>query len=408
MLRYQFLHAAELRLDAPFTGIGRTPAAVAGALRDASLRAWDALVETAIARRVAAVVLSGGLCEGLERGVRAQLRLRRGLARLTDHGIPVFIALGARDAPDGLAAVGNWPDGVVVFAPGEANSAPLRRDGQHLATICGAGVTADEGPEAAARRLVRGGQAGPTIAVLPSLVGRNGASIDALRGAGIDYWALGGAPDFAVLHARDPWLVTPGTPQARALHDQGAHGAALVDVEDGVIARVTLEPLDRVRMASVRVDEADDPPALLRRLEEAAAALRAAHPEHALLLTALLGARAAAARALRLPEARAALLAQLRRGGEHEALPLWWAALRIGASGPLAAAADDLAGEVARRRSLLSSDAERTMRFVQRCFEPLRGTWTAALDPRDVDPLLDDAAALAVDALTAGEDDGGR
>ena len=61
-----------------------------------------------------------------------------------------------------------------------------------------------------------------------------------------------------------------------------------------------------------------------------------------------------------------------------------------------------------RRRALLASDAERTLRFVQRRFEPLRETWTAALDPRDVDPLLDEAAAVAVDSLVSGEGDGGR
>ena len=60
---------------------------------------------------------------------------------------------------------------------------------------------------------------------------------------------------------------------------------------------------------------------------------------------------------------------------------------------------DDRTGEVARRRALLSADAERTMRFLQRAFEPLRGSWTAALDPRDVDALLDEGAAVAVDAL---------
>src|SRR5512143_378405 len=115
MPRYAFLHAADLRLDAPFTGIGRTPPPVATALRDASLQAWDTLVETAVARRVAAVLLSGGLCDGLERGARAQVRLRRGVARLAEHGIAVFVALGGRDPKDGFAAIGDWPEGVTVF-----------------------------------------------------------------------------------------------------------------------------------------------------------------------------------------------------------------------------------------------------------------------------------------------------
>lgn len=403
MPRYQFLHAAELRLDAPFIGIGRTPPALAALLRDASLQAWDSLVETAIARRVAAVLLAGGLCDGLERGVRAHLRLRQGLARLVEHGIAVFVAVGPRD---GVAVAGTWPDGVVVFTPGAAGSAPLRRDGRHLATVVGTGVVEDEGPDAAARRLARGEHAGPVIALLPGQAGRGSAALDVLRGAGIDYWALGGAASFAVLQARDPWLVTPGSPQGRAIDDYAAHGAVLVDVEDGVIARVVLEPLDRVRMASVRVDEAADLAAAQRRLEEAAAALRSAHPRQALVLSAAVAGGAGVAGALRLPDTRAALLASLRRAAASE--PLWWASLRVGAPGPLAAAADDLPGEVARRRAALAADGDRTVRFLQRSFEPLRGTWTAALDPRDVDGLLDEAAALAIETLVADEGDGGR
>lgn len=406
--RFAFLHAAELRLDAPFTGIGRTPAPLATALRDASVHAWDALVETAIARRVAAVLISGGLCDGLERGARAQVRLRDGVARLVAHGIAVCIALGARDPHDGFAAVEDWPGDVTVFAPGAVGAVPLRRDGVHLATVHGAGIDRDEGAEAAARRLYRGDLAGPHVALLPSPVGRGGVALDVLRGAGIDYWALGGGTEFAIQHARDPWLVSAGPLQPRTATDVGAHGAALVEVEDGAVARVTLEPLDRVRAAVVRVDDADDPFALQERLRDAAIALRAAHPAHALLLTAVLGPRARVTRIARQPDTRAALLAEARREAERTDPLLWWAALRAAPPGPLPAAADDLPGEVARRRALLAADAERTMRFVQQRFEPLRETWTAALDPRDVDPLLDDAAAVAIDALVLGDGTDGR
>ncbi|MBX3026951.1 hypothetical protein KF840_18750 [bacterium] len=403
--RYAFLHAADLRLDAPFTGVGRTPAPLAAALRDASLHAWDALVATAISRRVAAVLLSGGLCDGLERGARAQVRLRDGVARLVEHGIPVFIALAARDPRDGFAAIDDWPDGVVVFGHGRADAVPLRRDGAHLATVHGVGIDPEEGAELAARRLRRGDLAGPHIALLPSPVGRGGVALDALRDAGMDYWALGGGAELAVQHARDPWLVSAGTPQGRSPQDVGPRGAALVEVEDGVIARVGLEPLDRVRAAVVRIDEADDGAALRQRLRDAAAALRAAHPEHVLLLTALLGSRARVTRLARQPDLRAALLAEARRDAERDDPLLWWAALRAAPPGPLPAAADDLPGEVARRRAVLASDAERTLRFVQQRFEPLRDTWSAALDPRDVDPLLDDAAAVAIDALVLGDGD---
>ncbi len=94
MSRLTVLHTAELHLDAPFTGLGRTPPPIAAALRDASLAAWDALVDHALAHDVAALICAGGLCGGLEHGVRGQARLRDGLARLVAGGIAVAVALG--------------------------------------------------------------------------------------------------------------------------------------------------------------------------------------------------------------------------------------------------------------------------------------------------------------------------
>ena len=45
MAGFTLLHAAELHLDMPFSGIECTPPAVAAALRDTSLQAWGALVD---------------------------------------------------------------------------------------------------------------------------------------------------------------------------------------------------------------------------------------------------------------------------------------------------------------------------------------------------------------------------
>ena len=59
---FTFLHAADLHLDAPVAAVtGRhLPAATVEALRDASILAWDALIDTAIAHGVDFVVLAGG------------------------------------------------------------------------------------------------------------------------------------------------------------------------------------------------------------------------------------------------------------------------------------------------------------------------------------------------------------
>ncbi len=405
MSRFTLLHTAELRLDAPFAGIGHPPPAVAAVLRDASLAAFDALVEAAIGARVAAVLVGGGVCDGLERGVRPQIRLHAGLERLAAHGIRVHVALGRRDPPDGLAAIGAWPRGVTVFRRGAPERVALARDGERLATIHGCSLGPDDDPEAALRAVRRDETPGPHLALLPVPLDRVARAADALRAAEMDAWALGGNGRFVAQRHGAAWVIAPGMlqPRGAAAGADDAHGAALITVEDGTITRVALEPLDRVRLLEVPVDDVADAAALRTRLLDAAAALQARHARP-LVLTARLSGRAAALRIARDPDARAGLLAAVRRAMDGVDPPVWWAAIRVAAAPPLPAAADDLAGEVARRRARLAADPERTRRFVQRSFEPLRDTWTATLDPRDVGALLDEAAALAVDALDDGED----
>ena len=97
---FRFLHAGDLHLDEPFTGMSATAPEVAGVLRDASLSAFDALVRLAIARDVAFVVLAGGIYRGAIDGVRAQVALLEGLTELADRGIHTFLALGDDDPLD--------------------------------------------------------------------------------------------------------------------------------------------------------------------------------------------------------------------------------------------------------------------------------------------------------------------
>ena len=54
---FSFLHAADLHLDTPFTSVSGYPERVGAALREASLEAWDALIQTAINRQVARLFL---------------------------------------------------------------------------------------------------------------------------------------------------------------------------------------------------------------------------------------------------------------------------------------------------------------------------------------------------------------
>ena len=137
-MRFRFLHAADLHLDTPFTGMRRVDASLVATLRDATTRAFDNLVKAALEHSVAFVVIAGDIYDGPERGVRAQLAFRNGLDRLAQAGIPSFVVHGNHDPVEGgWSAVRKWPAGVTVFGPESVATVPVERDGQTLALIHG-------------------------------------------------------------------------------------------------------------------------------------------------------------------------------------------------------------------------------------------------------------------------------
>src|ERR1019366_6329576 len=136
---FSFVHAADLHLDTPFKGIGSTAPLVAEQLREASLAAFDSLVDLCLERRVAFLVVAGDIYDGPERGLRAQMRFRDGLARLSTAGISSFVVHGNHDPVEtGWSALGGpWPERVTVFGTGTVKAVPIEVDGNPLATVQG-------------------------------------------------------------------------------------------------------------------------------------------------------------------------------------------------------------------------------------------------------------------------------
>lgn len=253
-----FLHAADLHLDTPFEGLGAVRPDVAALLRDASLAAWDRLVDLALSRRVDFLVLAGDVYDGPSRGVRAQLRFRRGLERLSVAGIRCFVVHGNHDpVEEGWGAI-TWPAGVHVFAAGEVESVQVERDGARIATVHGASFGTRKERENLARRFRRGAEPGLHVGLLHCNVeGQAGhdpyapCSLADLQGAGMDYWALGH------VHTRQllaPTIAYPGNLQGRSVRETGPRGALLVRAEGSSVVSVEFEPLAPVEYASIELD----------------------------------------------------------------------------------------------------------------------------------------------------------
>ncbi|HWV38024.1 MAG TPA: DNA repair exonuclease [Vulgatibacter sp.] len=420
MSTFSFLHAADLHLDTPFEGLSVDQPELARQLREASLVAFDRLVDAAIDRGAAFVVLAGDVYDGIERGLRAQFRLRHGLERLSEAGIPTFVAHGNHDPVGEGAGPEGAASGVHVFGPGEVRSIPVERGGARIATVHGISFSTREEKTNLARLFRRGPEPGVHVGVLHCNVdGQPGhdpyapCSRADLEAAGLDYWALGHVHTRATLLDGRTWAQYPGNLQGRSFKpsEQGPKGAVLVHVEDDSVRGVEFLPLAPIVFSSVEVDVAGhtDLPSVQGALVDAA--LREAEVPgcEGLLLRARLTGRGPLHHELgrRWDELREAL------NEETASRTPWirWERLtrdtRPEVNRDRIAERDDLAGEILRRIDALVRDPEAMKNLALEVDGKLRGPSLAkVVDPLGLEELEALLREVELDALERLEVEG--
>lgn len=91
----RFIHAADLHLDAAFSGISReAPSDLALRLQRSTFTALTRLVELCERERPDFLLLAGDVYNAEDQSLRAQLAVHDACARLSRLGIPVFIVHG--------------------------------------------------------------------------------------------------------------------------------------------------------------------------------------------------------------------------------------------------------------------------------------------------------------------------
>jgi DNA repair protein SbcD/Mre11 len=237
--RVTFVHTADLHLDAPFQGIGAASDRVGRALAEATYEAFRRVIDTALSREVDFLVIAGDAYNARDKSLRAQLRFREQMVRLSDAGIGAFIVNGNHDPASGWSAGLALPESVHVFAADRVQRIEIERDGEVIAAVYGRSF----GRAAETANLALGYRRDPAdtiaVGVLHANVGSNNdydpyapATLDDLRSAGMDYWALGHIHKQEVL-ARDPWVVYAGSPQGLNPKEIGPHGCYVVEVSTG-------------------------------------------------------------------------------------------------------------------------------------------------------------------------------
>ncbi|MFH1700598.1 MAG: DNA repair exonuclease [Candidatus Zixiibacteriota bacterium] len=260
MSGFKFIHCSDLHLDVPFAGILSSNDEIGKILRDAPLKSYFNIVEQAIRERVNFVVIAGDVFNSSDKSIRAQFYFYRGLKKLSDNGIPVFIAHGNHDPLNCWSKKMKLPENAFVFGSEKASSHAVTVDGDLIARVYGISYETRDTTENLSLKFKREDEL-PAIAVLHCNVGENTGhesyaptSVSDILARGFDYWALGHVHNYNIIRKENPAIVYPGNIQAVKSSEHGPKGYCLVEYTRRSGFTIDFRPIDLARYESLRID----------------------------------------------------------------------------------------------------------------------------------------------------------
>jgi DNA repair exonuclease SbcCD nuclease subunit len=227
---------------------------------EASRRAVDNLVQTAIDEGCRFLVISGDVFDGQWRDYRTGIFFADRMRKLGAAGIEVFITLGNHDAENRFAGRLDLEDekgNVHLFPHRQAASLPVkgldvmvhgRSYNQRDVTE---NLAKDYPPPAPGRFNI--GLLHTACTGRPPHDPYAPCTVEQLVHHGYDYWALGHAHTLEVVN-RDPYIVYPGNLQGRSSRETGPKGACLVTVVDDRVVSLEARVLDVIRWSVLSID----------------------------------------------------------------------------------------------------------------------------------------------------------
>jgi exonuclease SbcD len=254
---FKFIHAADIHLDSPLHKLDYYDGAPVDDIRQATRRAFNNLVQTAIAEEVHFILIAGDLYDGDWKDYNTGLYLVSQTSRLREAGIPVYMIAGNHDAASKITKTLRLPENVHLFPSNQPathtiDSLNVAIHGQSFATPAVKKDLSLRYPEPVPGYFNTG--------VLHTCAsGREGhepyapCTLEGLRSKAYDYWALGHVHQHEIL-SDDPWIVFSGNIQGRHVRETGPKGCVLVTVDDRGRAEIEFKPLDVIRWEIVTVD----------------------------------------------------------------------------------------------------------------------------------------------------------
>lgn len=253
----KFIHAADIHLDSPLSGLSAYDDAPTDLLRTATRDAFSNLVTEAIEETVDFLVIAGDLYDGSWKDYNTGVFFSREMGRLNAAGIPVFLVYGNHDAESEMTKKLSLPPNVIAFPSNRAHTHRIEHlkvalHGQsfkHAATTDNLAV----GYPARVEGWLNIGVLHTALEGYAAHASYAPCALAELLAKDYGYWALGHVHEHAVL-CEDPWVVFPGNLQGRHIRETGARGAMLITAEEDRIVAVERIFTDVLRWHRLEVD----------------------------------------------------------------------------------------------------------------------------------------------------------
>ncbi|GAE91097.1 DNA repair exonuclease family protein YhaO [Gracilibacillus boraciitolerans JCM 21714] len=257
-MSFSFIHAADIHLDSPLKGLEKYEGAPVEEIRNATRVAFKNLVNLAIEKHVAFLVIAGDLYDGDWKDYYTGLFFISQMTRLQKAGINVYLIRGNHDAQSLITKELKLPDNVREFS---VHQPETEVDEQWKVAVHGQGFVSRSVTDNLAKDYPERLDGYLNIGILhTSATGREGhenyapCSIEELVSKRYDYWALGHVHLREVLHEHNPAIVFPGNIQGRHIRETGDKGCTIVHVKDGQIESFEHRSLDVLRWEICDVD----------------------------------------------------------------------------------------------------------------------------------------------------------
>ena len=253
----KFIHAADIHLDSPLTGLSAYADAPVEMLRTATRDAFTNLVNEAIEQLVDFMVIAGDLYDGAWKDHNTGIYFCKEMGRLKKAGIPVYLLFGNHDAESEMTKKLQLPDNVFAFDSRKSSTFRLE---QLKVALHGRSFKDKETLENLATGYPMPVPGMFNIGVLHTALGGNSAhanyapcSLDELQAKGYQYWALGHVHDYQIWEGAAT-VVFPGNLQGRHIRETGPRGAVMVTADESGILEINRLFVDVLRWASLEID----------------------------------------------------------------------------------------------------------------------------------------------------------